>query len=142
MGKNECKKFDNIIKLEDFDFNNTLIDEKSHENTIIYNISFKTLIDPKPLRIRFDKKDEFIWIYDRIRYLILFGSEKYDAINDRIRYLISLKKWYPIYFSHYFAKVHSYDSLPIEKILTLHNVIIHIKLFINKNKSHYNVRYF
>ena len=60
MEKNECKKFDNIIKLEDFDFNNTLIDEKSHENTIIYNISFKTLIDPKPLRIRFDKKDEFI----------------------------------------------------------------------------------
>ena len=30
-------------------------------------------------------------------------------------------------FPHYFAniKVNSYDSLPIEKILTLHNVIIY-----------------
>ena len=30
-----------------------------------------------------------------------------------------------------------YDSVPIEKILTLHNVIIHIKSVLNKNKNHY-----
>ena len=52
-----CYYFDKIIKLEDFDFNNTLIDETSHENILIYGISYKTLIDPKPLRIRFDKID-------------------------------------------------------------------------------------
>ena len=42
-------------------------------------------------------------------------------------------------FSHYFAKfkVDSYDSLPIEKILMLHNVIIHIKSVPNKDKNHY-----
>ena len=59
-----CNYFDGIIKLEDFDLDNILIDEKSHENILIYNISHKTLIDPKPLRSRFDKIDGFIRIYD------------------------------------------------------------------------------
>ena len=54
---------------------------------MIYN----TLIDPKPLCIKFDKIDGFIRTHDRTRYLTLFDSEKYDAIYDRIRYLISLK---------------------------------------------------
>ena len=58
---------------------------------MIYEISYKTLIGSKPLRIRFDKIDGFIRIYDRTRYLTLFGSEKYDPIYERIRYLISLK---------------------------------------------------
>ena len=89
-------------------------------------IPFKALIDSKPLRIRFEKIDQFIRIYDRIRYLTLFGSEKYDAIYNRIRYLASLKGGITYIFAHYFAKtkVDSYDSLPIEKILTLHNAII------------------
>ena len=43
---------------------------------MIYDISYKTLIDPKPLSIRFDKIDGFIRIYDGTRYLTLFGSEK------------------------------------------------------------------
>ena len=46
----------------------------------------------KPLRIRFDDRDGFIKIYDGIRYSILFGSIPYDAIYNRIRYLISEKK--------------------------------------------------
>ena len=89
--------------------------------------------------IRFDKRDLFIRIYDGTRYLTLFGSEKYDAIYDRIRYLISLKSSITYIFSQYFAKikVDSYDSLPIEKILTLYNVIIRIKSVLNKDKSHY-----
>ena len=43
------------------------------------------------MRIRFDKIEGFIKIYDGTRYLTLFGSEKYGAIYDRIRYLVSLK---------------------------------------------------
>ena len=31
--------FDDIIKFEDLDFDNILINEKSHENILIYNIS-------------------------------------------------------------------------------------------------------
>ena len=46
--------------------------------------------------------------------------------------------------SHYFAKmkVDSYDSLPIEKRLNLHNVIIHIKSVLNTDKNHYYYKIF
>ena len=42
-------------------------------------------------------------------------------------------------FSHNYAKikVDSYDSLPLEKTLTFHNVIIHIKSVWNKDQNHY-----
>ena len=71
-----CYYFDDIIKLEDFNFDNILIDEKSHENILIYDISYKTLIGPRPLRIRFDKINGFIRIYDVPRYLVSLGPEK------------------------------------------------------------------
>ena len=53
-----------------------LIDEKWYENILVYNISHKTLIDAKSLRIRLDIIDGFITVYDGTRYLVLFGSEK------------------------------------------------------------------
>ena len=46
--------FEDIIKIEDFDFDNILLDEKSYEYILAYDISWKTF-DAKPLRIRFDK---------------------------------------------------------------------------------------
>ena len=52
-----CYYFDGIIKLEDFDLDNILIDKKSHENILIYNISQKILIDSTPLLNRFNKTD-------------------------------------------------------------------------------------
>ena len=41
--------------------------------------------------------------------------------------------------SHNFARnrIDSYSSLPIEKILTFHNVIISITLVVNKNENNY-----
>ena len=56
-----CYYFDDIIKIEDFNLDNILTDEKSYENILVYKISYKNLI-AKPLR-----------------YLVLFGSEKYDS---------------------------------------------------------------
>ena len=44
-----CYYFDDMIKLEDFHLDNILTDEKSHKNILIYDISYKTLIDPKHL---------------------------------------------------------------------------------------------
>ena len=126
--------FDDIIKLEDF----ILIDEKSHKNVLICDISYKTLIGASPLHVRFDKLDGFIRIYDRTRYLTLFSSEKQDAIYNKIRYPISLKISITYVFSHYYTKivVDSYDSLHTEKRLTLH-VIILIRSVLNKDKNHY-----
>ena len=37
-----CYYLYDIIKLEDFGVDNILIDEKSHENILIYDISYKT----------------------------------------------------------------------------------------------------
>ena len=59
---------------------NIIINGKSHENILIYNISYKNLIGSKPLRIRLDKIDRSIRIYDGTRYLTLFGTKNYGAI--------------------------------------------------------------
>ena len=37
-----CCFFDDIIKTEDFNLDNILIDEKSNENILVYNISLKS----------------------------------------------------------------------------------------------------
>ena len=86
-----CCCFDDIIKLEDFDLVNILIDEKSYKNILIYNISYKTLIGAKHLPIRVDKIDVFIRVYDGTRYLVLLEGEKYDFIYNRIKYFIGVK---------------------------------------------------
>ena len=46
-------------------------------------------------------------------------------------------------FSHLFEKITvDFDNLPIQKGLTLHNVIIHIKSVQNKDKITVTIRYF
>ena len=67
------------------------MDEKLYENILVYEISYKTLFGSKPLRIRFDKIDGFIRVYDEIRYVTLLESIKYDASYSRTRYLIRQK---------------------------------------------------
>ena len=117
-----------------------LIYEKSYEKISVYNISYKTLIDSKPLRVRFDKIDEFMdGVYDETRYLVLFGAEKYDSNYNRIRYLIGVKSGILYVFSHNYAriKVDSYDSLSLRKALTFYNVLILIKSVFNKDKNNY-----
>ena len=55
-----CYYLDDIIKIQDFDIDNILIDEKSYQNILVYNksltgtfgsISYKSLIDSKTLHI-------------------------------------------------------------------------------------------
>ena len=106
--------FYDIIKLEDFDLDNILIDQNHIK--IFWYITFH-LFSPKPLRIRFDQIDGFIRIYDATRYLISLGPEKFDVSYNRLSYLISLKSGITCIFSHYYRKikVDSYDSFPIEK---------------------------
>ena len=107
-----CYYFDDIIKVEDFNFENVLIDEKSYKKILVYSISFKKLIT-KPLHIRFDKIDRFIRVYDGTRYLVLFESEKFDSIYNKIRYLISVESGitHIIFHKYVKIKVDSYDFL-------------------------------
>ena len=73
-----CYYFHDIIKFLYFDIDNILIDEKSNKNILFCNVSYKNLIGSKLLHIRFDKTDGFNRVYDRTRYLVLFGAEKED----------------------------------------------------------------
>ena len=43
-----CCYFGGIIRIEDFNFDSILLDEKSHGSIFIYDISYKTLIGAKP----------------------------------------------------------------------------------------------
>ena len=93
---------------------------------MVDNISFKPLFGSKPLRIRFNEGDGFIKVYGGTMHLVLFGTKKYDAIYNRIRYLISQKKvvfTYVIYHNNAKIKIYSHDSLLLEKTLILHNFI-------------------
>ena len=84
------------------------------------------MIGAKPLRIRFDKIDEFTTVYDGTRYLVLLRPKRYDPIYNKIRYLLSPKSVvshifflsYPFFrniFANIFSKVKvdSYDSLAL-----------------------------
>ena len=63
------------------------------------------LIGVKPLPIRFDKIDGFNRVYNGTRYLVLSGPDKYDAIYNRIRYLISQNSGITYVFSHNYARI-------------------------------------
>ena len=70
-----CNCFDDIIKIEDVDFDNILIEENSYEIVLVYNIFYKNLIGAKPFPIRLDKLHGFIRVYDETRYLVLFEEK-------------------------------------------------------------------
>ena len=91
--------------------------KKQYENILVYNMSYKSVIDSTPLLIRLNKIDGFVRVYDGTRYLLLFGSEKNDYIYNMIRYLMSVKSGIAYIISHNYAKIRvvSYDSLPLEK---------------------------
>ena len=81
------------------------------------------------MRIRLDNINGFIKVPDKIRYLVLFDYS----------YLISEISGITDSINHNFAglRIDSYNSLPIEKILTFHNVLIPIKSAVNKKKNEY-----
>ena len=56
------------------------------------------MVGAKLLRIRFDKVDRFIKVYDGNRSLVLFSPEKHDAIYNKIRYLIGQKNGITYFF--------------------------------------------
>ena len=102
-------------------------------------------MDAKPLSIRFDKIDRTAKIYNGIRYLKLSNSynkvyhKTYNATFDKINYLIKEKFDITDSINHNFARIRigSYNCLPIEKVLTFHNIILLIKSVLNENKNNY-----
>ena len=107
------------------------MDEKPFENILIYDLLCKTFIGTKPLRIMFDKVD------DGTKCLVLFVPEKYDAIFDRMKYVIGLTSSITYVASHNCAKIKigSNDDLPEEETLSMQNVVILIKSVFNKSHN-------
>ena len=81
-----CYYFHDKTKFEDSDIDNISTVKKSYENILIYKISYNTLIGLNHLRIRFNNMEGFIRVYEGTRYLVIFGSEYYDASFNMIRY--------------------------------------------------------
>ena len=94
------------LKLKTLNLDNILLDEKSN------------LISDS--RIRFDKINRYVSVYNGTRYLVSFVSKKYNFIYNRIRYLLAVKSGiiYVIPYTYAKIKVDSYDSLPLEKAKT------------------------
>ena len=96
----QCYHLDDIMKFEDSDLGNILLDEKLNDKILNYDVSKITLITAKSLRFRFDKVDGLIRCYDATKCLIVFYFEKYETIYDRIRYLIGLRRGIAYVFSY------------------------------------------
>ena len=76
-----CYYFDDIMTVTDIYFSDILLDEKSYKafkNILIYEISYKTFTGSIPLRIRSDKIDGFIKIYDGIKNSAFFDYGRSD----------------------------------------------------------------
>ena len=79
------------------------------------------------MRIGFN--EDFIRVYDGIRYLVFLALENIALFTIELDILLAKKVVLHMLFSHNYAKikVDSYYSLPLEKPLALRNVIILIK---------------
>ena len=86
MKNRACYYFDDINKDININFSDILLDEKLYENISVYHISYKTSAAPKPLSI--------MVLDGKIKHLVLFDHGLFDKICDKIKCLISKKKWY------------------------------------------------
>ena len=87
-----CYYFYDIIRDRDIYSVDILLEEKIYENISVYEISYKTPMVPKPLRIWFDEIDGFIRVCgSEFKHLVLFDNGLFDKICDKIKYLISEK---------------------------------------------------
>ena len=84
---------------------------------------------------------EFIMGLDIKYYLVL---KKMMLFPIELRYFTSRKSGITYVFSRNYEriKIDSSNSLPLEKMLIFHNVIILIKLVFNKEKNHYHYNIF
>ena len=65
-----------ISMMTNFNFDNILLDEKSYENILIYDFSYKTLIGAKPLIVVFRKVHSFVRNHGGTKYLVLISLQK------------------------------------------------------------------
>ena len=102
------------------------------------------IIDAKSLCIIFDKVDGVIRDYNGIQYLALFGSEKYNSIFSKIRFLMKIKGGISYLVSRNYPKIEtdSGNGLPLEKTSIIQqekHAAMLIKSVFNKTQYFYLV---
>ena len=141
-----CYFFYYIINIFDFNFDIILLNEKSYEKFLIFDVSFKTQYCARSLCIiMLDKVDGYVRKYDGTKYLALFHSnENNQIIFYRIRYIIMLKINISDAFSHQYMeiKTNSDDDLTLGKTLNVQNRVILFKSVFNKNHNHCYYKHF
>ena len=69
-----CYYFDDVMRDRGICFDNILLDEKSYEHILIFEISCKNFMGAKALCIRFAEIYGFLKIHDGIIQLVLFDN--------------------------------------------------------------------
>ena len=76
-----CYYFDDIVTDRDIHSVDFLLDKKIHENISVYDISYKTSTDPKPICIWLDDIDGFSRVlHGEIKHLVLFDYQLFEKI--------------------------------------------------------------
>ena len=73
---------------------------------------------------------DLLRVYNKTRYLVLFGGEKYDSTYNRIRYLMGVKNGITCYFS-YNAKIKVDSPYVIIVSCTSFRVNLHSRVCLN-----------
>ena len=92
------------LKKIDIDFSDILLDKKSYENVLVYDVSYKIFMGAKQLHIWFEKIYllKLMMELDIQYYLLL---KDIIAIYDRINYLVSKKSAIIYNIDHNFARI-------------------------------------
>ena len=106
-----CHHFDGIIKIKDIDFDNILLHDRPYEKIRLWYF-LQNLDWCKTIRIMFDKVDRLIRVYNGATFWGVLDPEIYEAIYDRMRFLIGRKSSITCVISYNYAiiKIDLYDS--------------------------------
>ena len=80
-----CYYLHDIINIDDFDPHDVLTDKKSHENILVYNILYKSLINSQPLCIDSKKQMDLLELMielDIQYYLEVKKMIQFTAVSD------------------------------------------------------------
>ena len=143
--------FNDIINIENFNPNNTKIDEKSYKNIIIYYIGYVTIkkhvkiYSVNPLYVIFRNVNEYFEETNKSKYLTLVPTnkskekiKKYEELWTKIRDLIrSITKISDDYEKYMKIKCNSDDELPLNKTVEIPTVTIDARAIFLENNKYY-----
>ena len=78
-----CCYFDDIMRVLNIHFSDILLDKKSYENILFYNISYKTFMGAKSWRIWFEK-------IDSLKFMMELDIQCYLILSDMMQFITGI----------------------------------------------------